>query len=206
MDWLPRISNRKYRILVIAIALLLVCVPSTAAAPKTPSTKPKVVLECWSIYRGIGPYVEKTLFVRLTEDGALTWDEAEAASSYKRKKSKISSESASEIKQWLDSIDRSHLRKYLGPYNTYTDTSVQLVIYAPKKVGESPFTIGNPWPCRLPSCSLGPKKPMPDSVKLFVCEADSLRSRASSTSPHPMCGQLDLPKTKRPVGQLGEGE
>jgi hypothetical protein len=133
-------------------------------------------------------YVDKTLFIKLAEDGTATWEENVTATSHRRHVSKISKEDTAAIAQRLSAIQAHGIEARMGPYDTYTDTSVELRITALQMERITRFTVWNPTGCQGPNCIPGGlKKPVPENVRSIVCESVSLRIRMTSEPTSQFC-------------------
>ena len=91
------------------------------------------------------------------------------------------------IRERLNAIDLRAFTTSMGPFATYTDTFVELKIHLASEQQNKDFTLQNPWPCDLPSCSDLPKKNVPADVKAILCEISSLRSSLSGEPPLAPC-------------------
>ena len=126
------------------------------------------------------------LFVSLTEDGKVEWDQF-VNNSVKRRSTVISVEQLSAIKRDLGVIKTGPFRAVMGPYNTYTDTSVELRIRMMGANGRFTFTVVNPWKCDLPSCSQAKTRTMPAEVQAVLCEVGKLRSTVAEELNYQIC-------------------
>ncbi len=168
----------------IGIALLLVFVcPKVSSLNGTPQSKQpqsQVVLEVWNVNYGIFNFRDEWLLVRLTSDGTVDWETTVALKSHKRHDAKVSAKEVTAIAERLRAIDGSGIKDRMGPYNTYTDTSVELKIQATLATGRRRFSVINPFPGYMP-------KPMPSDVKAIACEIYKLRSKVASEPLRPFC-------------------
>jgi len=143
---------------------------------------PIVVLEATSIDHQFNGYETQCLFVRLTDDGKVEWDEY-VGNAWKRQTSSVTAERVSEIQRTLDSIDKSLVHGTMGPYHIYVDTSTEFKIRMTSRQGDVSFSVQNPWPpLVIPS-----RKPMPKDVKAVVCEIARLRAQVANTPVNEMC-------------------
>jgi len=167
----------------LMIGILLFCVTPINSQPQVPS--PTVVLEATNTIDGIGGYQNTSLLVRLTDDGKLTWDKW-VGNAWESQVGSLTTEGISAIKRSLDAIDGSRMRDKMGPYHTYTDTSVELRVRLTTSQGVFAFTVMNPWSCETPSCLT--RKPLPKDVRTVVCAINRLRVEVVPDEPiDPMC-------------------
>ena len=146
------------------------------------ASTPIVVLEATSIDHQFDGYVTQRLFVRLTDDGKVEWDEY-VGNAWKRQTSSVTAERVSESQRALDSIYRSPIHGTMGPYYMYVDTSTELKIHMTARREDVSFSVKNPWlPSIIPS-----RKPMPKDVKAVVCEIARLRAQVANTPVNEMC-------------------
>lgn len=164
-------------------ALLSVFLIRSSAWSQAPTSR--LLVEAINVIHGVGGTNEQILG-RLTENGKLAWENQELTAKDVRVVT-LSEEQLASVKRHIDGIDWSKVSEKMGPYNTYTDSSVELRFRVAAPGGERRFSIINPWPCDLPSCSLGPKKPLPAEVKEIVCEIDRLHAQATNSKPDGMC-------------------
>jgi len=137
------------------------------------------------------------LFVQVTSDGKAEWEKFDTGWKRQRSSSVLVAEEFASIVQRLNSIDMSKLSGEMGPYNTYTDTAAELRIRVSTPSGETDVSIINPWPCTLPSCSLGKKKAMPVELKTLFCEVSALRSQVSGEPLPSSCKSTNTPPGKK---------
>lgn len=164
--------------LVVAIAALTVSISS--ATSQSP-----VVLEATNTIHGVGNYTDKTLWVRLHDDGTIEWEENLDAVKRKKHISKISKSEVDSVKSRLESVDQKQLDKKMGPYAGYIDTSVELTIHLATSTGSSDFVLINPWGSKEKHWSR--VIPMSQDVRAIVCEISRLRNRLSQQPIDPAC-------------------
>ena len=163
-----------------------------------PSTdgKPAIVLNVTKVDYG-NQYRDESLFVRLASDGKTEWDTFLVAGKHEHHLSILTFDDVASTKRRLADIDTTSFLEEMGPYNTYTDSGAELKIRLATSAGERNFSILNPWPCALPSCSLGRKRPMPPRVKALFCEVSALRARVSSEPLPALCKIEPTPLQKK---------
>jgi hypothetical protein len=159
-------------------------------AGQTNNSKPVLILESTNNIYGIGGK-DTQLLVRLKQNGTVEWEESvwqkPRGRTYQRKTSSISSEQVTSISNRLAVLSKDSFQAKMGPYNSYTDTSVELQIRMLTPTGSVAFSVLNPWLCTLPSCSIGKSKPIPEDVKAVICEAQKLRAQLAGEAVDPMC-------------------
>src|ERR1700722_20021937 len=98
-------------------------------AAQTNNSDAALLLESTNNTYGIGGK-DTHLLVRLKQDGTVEWDESvrqkARGGAYKRKISSISAEQVTSIGNRLAVLNKDSFRAKMGPYNSYTDTSVEL--------------------------------------------------------------------------------
>jgi hypothetical protein len=157
---------------------------------------PDLVVEATSVLHGI--YSANLLFIRLTSDGKVEWDEYLSWNKTKRNSAMISPEELSPIQQRLDAIDKSAIKPQMGPYATYTDTVVELNIGLATPNGVVRFVVINPWTSDLPPLRDSRVKPMPAEIKSVVCEIWNLHAKFIKTEGEPLCkSSQDSKKNKK---------
>ena len=173
--------------------VLGVCFPLSLpadVAAQTNISEPVLVLESTNVIYGIGGK-DTQLLVRLKQNGTVEWEEPVRQKSrgwtYKRKTASISSQQVTSISKRLAVLNKDSFRSKMGPYNSYTDTAVELHLRILTSQGSVAFSVSNPWLCTLPSCSMGKSKPIPEEVKSVICEVQKLRAQLASESVDPMC-------------------
>jgi hypothetical protein len=171
------------------VACFLLIAPAHVVAQSN-NSQPILILESVNTIYGIGGK-QVELFVRLKQDGTVEWDEPvwqkQGGWTYSRKAASIPPEQLTAIGKRLAVLNKDSFRIKMGPYNTYTDTSVELQMRILTSAGSVAFLVVNPWPCELPSCSMGKSKPIPEDVKAAVCEANKLRVQLAGGPVDPMC-------------------
>jgi hypothetical protein len=145
-----------------------VCAIASCARPT--ATPPAVVLEATNTHRGMG-YEDKSLLVRLTEDGKLEWDKWKAPRVVERQTGSVSANTVSEIQHALNTVDQSLFRSKMGPYYVYVDTSNELQVRMKTKTGPLEFLLINAWSSGMP------RESMPTDVRVVFCEIDALYAR-----------------------------
>jgi hypothetical protein len=164
----------------IGAACVMACAVPAAVAP------PAVVLEATSTMHGVGGYEEKSLLLRLTEDGKIEWDEWIAPNRLERKTDSVGNDVVSKIQDTLNRVDRKTFRARMGPYYTYVDTSVELEIRMNAKAGPLKFFLVNPW-----YGDPVPRKAMPTDVRTVFCEVDSLYAEKTGVAVDRGCKTKD---------------
>jgi hypothetical protein len=156
-------------------------------SPQSPASGPDVVLEVTNVLSG-HHYTDKKLLLRIEKNGRVEWDAGQrVGDSYERRATTMTLAQVQSVQQRLDAIDKSGMLPKMGPYNTYTDTSMELRIRITSPDGEHGFRVINPRPCGLPSCSMGKATPLPKEVKLMVCEVYKLRAQVADEPIEKMC-------------------
>jgi hypothetical protein len=153
---------------------------------------PVVVLEATETIYGLHSKSVQ-LLVRISGDGKVEREEWDGKS-YKRRVKSVSVEQVSSIKKNLYLADKDTFHARMGPYNTYTDTSSEVRVRVFTSNGSLTFTVINPWPCELLSCSFGRSKPLPKDVKAIICEVGSLRTQLAGEPVYRMCKPNESPK------------
>lgn len=167
---------------VACLALVL----SVRCSAQSQASGSGVVLEVIQVLSGLH-YTDKKLLLRMEKNGIVEWDAAKRGS-YERRKTTMTLEQVQSVQQGFVAIQQSGvLPKNMGPYNTYTDTSVELRIRITSPNGEHRFRIINPWPCGMPSCSMAKATPLPRQVKLMFCEISKLRAQVADEPIEKMC-------------------
>jgi hypothetical protein len=178
------------RLLLLALRACFLLGLLESADAQTNSSQQILVLESTNtIFYGDG-HKDVQLLVRLTQNGKVQWEEPvwqkQLGLSYKRRVASISPEQVGAIKERLDRIGRNSFHTKIGPYNTYTDTSVELRLRVHTSAGSLAFTVINPWP-RDPPYSSSKTKPLPTDVRAVICEASRLRAQLAGEPVPPMC-------------------
>lgn len=167
----------------------MLLVPPQTFAAQTNNSK-ALILESTNNIHGIGGK-DTQLLVRLKQDGTAEWEESVPQKphgwKYRRKVSSVSPEQVTSIRNRLAALNMDSFRAKMGPYNTYTDTSVELQVRMLTSKGSVTFSVLNPWLCALPSCSMGKSKPIPEDVKVVICEVQKLRAQLAGEAVDPMC-------------------
>jgi hypothetical protein len=175
-----------YLSFLLAIRLCILLSPIPRAAAQTNSYPPALILESTNtIYRMGGK--NSQLLIRLRQDGTVEWEEPRLDKSHKLRTASIPPEQVASISKRLAALKKDTFRAKMGPYRTYTDTSVELQIRTMTSSGSVAFLVLNPWLCQLPSCSMGNSKPMPKDVKTVICEVSELHAQLAGGSVDPMC-------------------
>jgi hypothetical protein len=177
----------------LSLIVLGVCIALSSHADfsaQTNNSKSALLLESINNIYGIGGK-DTQLLVRLKQDGTVEWEESvwqkPLGRTYQRKISPISPEQVISIGNRLAVLNKDSFRAKMGPYNSYTDTSVELKVRMLTSKGIVAFSVFNPWLCTLPSCSMGKTKPIPEDVKAVICEVQKLRARLAGEAVDPMC-------------------
>jgi hypothetical protein len=139
-----------------------------------------VVVEATSTMRGIGNYVDQRLWVRLTKDGKMEWEEPVLGKPNELHSAQVSPKQLGAIEQDLNSIDWGKVHGQMGPYNIYIDTSVEVRIHAATTAGDRQVAIVNPWPGSH-------QKPLPIELKRILCQLDALHAQATGQPTQKMC-------------------
>ncbi len=134
--------------------------------------------------RGMGG-AQKELFVRLKKDGTVEWETMEERGA-KLHASKVDAQEVLAIEQRLDEIDQHAILPRMGAYNVYIDTSVELRIRIVTSKWNRRFSVSNPWPGL-------PPKPLPQEVKVVLCEMSELRSQVANEAAVPLCTERAAP-------------
>jgi len=132
---------------------------------------------------GIGHYKETYLFVRLSSDGKVEWETTEWKKPNELHSVKISAERVAAITQSLESVDPKIIEAKMGPFEIYTDTSVELQISVTTANWNRQFLVINPWPGKMT------RKPLPKDLKIIICEISRLRSQVAHEEAEAMCAQ-----------------
>jgi len=179
-----------FGLFLIVLGVCFVLSSPADIAAQTNNSKPVLILESTSNIYGIGGK-DTQLLVRLKQDGTVEWEESvrqkPLGRTYQRKVSSISREQVTSISDRLAVLNKDSFRAKMGPYNSYTDTSVELQVRMRTSNGSVVFSVLNPWLCTLPSCSMGKSKPIPEDVKAVICEVQKLRTQLASEAVDPMC-------------------
>ena len=144
------------------------------------SSKPPVVLSATRRISGFD-LQDVQLQIRLYGDGKVEWDEGTIDKSYRRRVTSITPAEVSAIRRDLATIETTELHGKMGPYNTYTDTLVEIQIRMMTSQGERMFSAVNPWP------GLREIKPLPPEVRSAICEVNILRSKVADEPVNRMC-------------------
>lgn len=163
-----------------------VCVIAGCARPTAPV--PVVVLEATWLHHGMGQEAER-LFVRLTEDGKVEWDEWKVFPASERHTGSVTANVVSDVQHALNAVDQSLFRSQLGPYYGYIDTSDELQVHMKTKRGPVEFRLINPW-----SKEGMPQKPMPTDVRIVFCEIDTLYAKNANHPVDVACKTNDSPR------------
>jgi hypothetical protein len=148
---------------------------------------PVVVLEATLKHHGMGQEAE-CLFVRLTEDGKIEWDEWKAFPASERHTGSVSANVVSEVQHTLNTVDQSLFRSPLGPYYVYIDTWDELQVRMKTKTGPVEFQLMNPWDSGMK------QKPMPTDVRIVFCEIDTLEAKNANHPVDEACKIGDSPR------------
>lgn len=155
---------------------------ATCARPTV--TPPAIVLEVTNTHRGMG-YEDKSLLVRLTEDGKIEWDKWKAPRVVERQAGSVSANAVSEIQRALNTVDQSLFRSKMGPYCGYSDTFDELQVRMKTKTGPLEFLLINPWSSGMPL------KSMPTDVRIVFCEIDALYAQNAKYPVDQACKNSD---------------
>ena len=120
------------------------------------------------------------LFVRLTNDGKVEWDERVGFQKPVRQTTTITSEQVTAIQQALNATDKRGLYEKMGPYYRNTDIWGELRLRVGSPNGVFQFSVINPW-------GMQKIKPLPKEVKSIVCEVSTLRSKIAKEPLDKMC-------------------
>jgi hypothetical protein len=156
---------------------------------------PDVVLEATSVVHGISSYT--VLFIRLTSDGRVEWDESLSFNDKQRNSAMISPEELSSIQHRLNAIDKSGIQPQMGPFAGYTDVVIDLNVVLTATNGPVRFTVTNPWTGDLRPFRDDRIKPMPTEVKSIACEIWNLHAQFVKMQAEPMCKSPQDPKNKK---------
>src|SRR5215467_1435156 len=183
--------------LIFGFTILIGCLASFCQKTEPPATgqNQRPILTVTDTIHGMDTV--EFLFVQVTSDGKAEWEKFDTGWKRQRSSSVLVAEEFASIVQRLNSIDMSKLSGKMGPYNTYTDTSAELGIRVFTPTGETDISIINPWPCTVPSCSLGKKRAMPVEVKTLFCEVSALRSQVSGEPLPSSCKSTNTPPGKK---------
>ncbi len=140
---------------------------------------PRVVLEATNEIHYAGTSYDE-LFVRLTNDGKVEWDDRVGYQKDVRQTTTIAPEQVTSIQQALDATDKRGLREKMGPYYGNTDVWGELRLRIGSPNGVFQFSVINPWGERK-------IKPLPKEVKSIICEASTLRSKIAKEPLDKMC-------------------
>ena len=173
------------RLLMIFASVLPISFWTLAQQPTSPAA---VVIEATSTMHFIKNYTDRRLWVRLTKDGKVEWEESLQGKPYELHSAQVSPKQLVTVEQDLNSVDWGKVHGRMGPYNAYIDTSVEVRINALTTGGNRQFSVVNPWPG-------SPVKPMPPELKRILCELDDLHAQATGEPPHKMC--LNAPTSVR---------
>jgi hypothetical protein len=190
-----RAKSRWSRLLLFALGAFFLLGLLKSADAQTNSSQQILVLECTkTIFSGNG-HKDVQLLVRLTQNGKVQWEEPvwqkQLGLSYKRRVAWISPEQVGAIKERIDRIDRNSFHTKIGPYNSYTDTSVELRLRVHTSAASLAFTVINPWP-HDPPYSSSKIKPLPTDVRAVICEASRLRAQLAGEPVPLMCESQKL--------------
>jgi len=150
-----------YRPLTYGFVVLVGClvsVPQQIEPPRAAQDQ-QTILTVTDAIRSLS--TTEFLFIQLKSGGQAEWENFDDGGKRQHNSSVLAAEELASIVRRLNSIDISNLPGKLGPYNTYTDTSAELKIQISTPKGDRTFSLINPWPCSLPSCSLGRKRQCP---------------------------------------------
>jgi hypothetical protein len=178
-------------LVILGLAMLLQAIAGQARLPET-----NTILEVTDTIHGMSAV--RFLYVELRSDGQAKWEKIADGGKVERHAPVLSPDDLASLVKGLNSLDTTRLYPKLGPYNAYTDTSAELIIEALISGTKRQFILWNPWPCGLPSCSMGNKKPMPSEVRALFCEISGLRATLANEPLPPMCVVSGLPKSKKP--------
>jgi hypothetical protein len=140
---------------------------------------PNVVLEATNEIHYAGTSYDE-LFVRLTNDGKVEWDERVGYQKDLGRTTTIASEQVTSIQQALDATDKRGLREKMGPHYGNTDIWGELQLRVGLPNGVFQFSVINPWGERK-------IKPLPKEVQSIICEASKLRSKVDKEPLDKIC-------------------
>lgn len=140
----------------------------------------RVVLEATELSTGF-KLRDKKLLVRLTNDGNVQWDESAGNSKYERRVAMISRNEVIEIQRNLDAVDKTGIHGKMGPYSYEVDTRDLMRLRIASPDGERHFSVIDPW------SNLGVFKPLPNELKLIICEASKLRAKMAKEPLEKIC-------------------
>lgn len=176
-----------------AFSFYCMLLPQAGTSPASPNEE--TVLSATETIHGMSTV--EFLFARLKRNGQVEWELFENGKAEHRSSALTAGEFASILEQ-LNSVNTTNLPPTTGPYSIYTDSSAELRIQLSTPNGKKAFSMWNPWPCELPSCSLTKKKRMPPDVKSLFCAVTSVRSKISGEPLPAICIPRTPPKSKKP--------
>jgi hypothetical protein len=166
--------------------VITILAPSLTSQSQTASP---VLIEATSVLSHNLGYCEKHLVLRLYSDGKVEWEDAgtmrDCKQSVKDKGSglhstRISVEQVAAMRHSIDNLDLESVSGKLGPYNRYVDTSIEFFVNVSTQSGTRKFSVANPW-------TRYPVKPLPEDLKVLICEISMVRSRVADEAINPPC-------------------
>jgi hypothetical protein len=183
-------SALRHRFFMSAIQLCVLLKPPVNAVAQTNGSNSVLILESTNNIYGMGGK-DSQLLVRLKQDGTVEWDEPvlqkPLGREYKLRVASIPREQVTSISKRIAALNKVSFPAKMGPYRSYTDTSVELQVRILTSSGSVAFSVLNPWLCTLPSCSMGKSKPIPEDVKVVICEVSKLRAQLAGEPTDPIC-------------------
>ncbi len=136
-------------------------------------------VEATNVMKGIGGNANRQLWVRLTQDGRLEWEEP--GRGRPTHSSQLTPGQLQSLNELLKSIDWSRIHGEMGPYNVYIDSSVEVQIRIRENGIETSFLLSESLAARHQ------EEVSPGNLKNLLCELDRLHSLAAGGSVDRMC-------------------
>jgi len=145
------------------------------------SSEAGFIVEATNVTRGIGGYVNRRLWVRLSDEGKLEWEERVQGKPDQIRSVQVGPEQVKSLERILNSTDWNTVHGRMGPYNVYIDSSIEVQISATAANRKHTFSLINPWEPGIR------KGALPLDARKILCELDRLHAQASTSSIHQMC-------------------
>ena len=163
--------------------LAAIGLPIFFSLPFQAQTSNSVILEASSTMHGMGGYKEKHLVVRLGNDGKVEWQAPRWGKPNELHSNTIAADRVLAIMERLGQVDPEMIQSKMGPFEIYTDTSIDLPITVKTPKWGRQFLVINPWPGKMT------RKPLPKDLKIVICAISQLRAQMAGEPASTMCAQ-----------------
>jgi len=161
------------------LPIVLLVAHSWLAHSQQQISQSSLFVEATNVMKGIGGNANRQLWVRLTQDGRLEWEEP--GRGRPTHSSQLTPGQLQSLNELLKSIDWSRIHGEMGPYNVYIDSSVEVQIRIRENGIETSFLLSESLAARHQ------EEVSPGNLKNLLCELDRLHSLAAGGSVDRMC-------------------